>query len=337
MFAKFVQPYWAALDDTLQDVVRSALPDEDGFGVMVRYAMGWENADGSRYEKVTGKRLRPALLLMTNQSAGGKWEDALYAASSVELLHNFSLIHDDIQDDSPIRHGRSTVWKVWGIANAINAGDAMFALAYTSMEKMAEVVSPEIALGLWSIFNRTNLELTRGQHLDMRFEHLDAVSVEDYVSMLKGKTGSLLSACAEMGALIATGNKEQARKYGEFGLNMGIAFQIRDDILGIWGNSSVTGKSAATDIQSKKKSLPVLYGWSNSPELVELYKTATFGEAEIDQAVTLLDAVQAREYAIEQEQKFHQAAMKALDEAQPDHNASQAIHEFVDALFDRTY
>lgn len=337
MFAQFVQPYWTALNDRLQDIVRSELPDEPGFGAMVRYAMGWENEDGSPYDKLTGKRLRPALLLMANQSAGGQWTDALDAAASVELLHNFSLIHDDIQDNSPIRHNRPTVWRVWGVANAINAGDAMFALAYASMAKMSDVVSPEVALRLWAIFNRTNLELTRGQHLDMRFEQLERVSVDDYISMLKGKTGSLLSACAEMGALTANGNEKQASKYGEFGLNMGIAFQIRDDILGIWGNSDVTGKSAATDIQSKKKSLPVLYGLTHSPELVELYQVDEFGDLEIEKAVHLLDEVQARQYAIEQEQKFHQAAMAALDEAQPDSQATAPLHEFVDALFDRTY
>ena len=140
-------------------------------------------------------------------------------------------------------------------------------------------------LAVWAIFNRTNLELTRGQHLDMRFEKQAVVSVEEYISMIGGKSAALVSACAQMGALIGSGDEALAAHFAAFGRDLGIAFQIRDDILGIWGEPEVTGKSAATDILSRKKSLPVLYGLSQSEALVELYQRSTFGAAEVDEAV----------------------------------------------------
>ena len=154
----------------------------------------------------------------------------------MELLHNFSLIHDDIQDDSPTRHGRPTVWKVWGASNAINAGDALYTLAYCALERLSDTVPADTVIKVWRIFNATTLELTRGQHLDMQFEHQTSVTVDDYISMIRGKSAALVAACAQIGALIASGDDELAARYAEFGLNLGIAFQIRDDILGIWGD-----------------------------------------------------------------------------------------------------
>ncbi|QPC81184.1 polyprenyl synthetase family protein [Phototrophicus methaneseepsis] len=337
MFATFVQRYWDTLNSTLQSIVETELTDEPGFGLMVRYAMGWETETGEPYHLPTGKRLRPTLLLLTTEAAGGDWHDAIYAAAAVELLHNFSLIHDDIQDDSPLRHNRPTVWQVWGIANAINAGDAMFALAYAALAKSSAHIAPNIALDLWHIFNRTNLELTRGQHLDMRFETQETVSPERYISMLKGKTASLLSACTEMGALIATGDRERANKFAEFGLNIGIAFQIRDDILGIWGDPSVTGKSAATDIETKKKSLPVLYGLAHSEHLTELYRKPEFTQAETNEVIEILDDIQAQAFTREQEEGYHARAMAALEEAEPTGEAAEALHAFVDMLFQRNF
>ncbi|MFN8560623.1 MAG: polyprenyl synthetase family protein [Anaerolineae bacterium] len=234
---------------------------------------------------------------MCAEAVGGDWQAALPAAAAVELLPNFSLIHDDIQDDSPTRHNRPSVWMIWGRANAINAGDALFALAYTALQHLDTAqIAPETALKVWAIFNFTNLELTRGQHLDMRFEHQETVTVDEYLSMIGGKSAALVAACAQMGALIGCGDEATAEHFGDFGRNLGLAFQIRDDILGIWGDPTVTGKSAATDILSRKKSLPVLYGLSQSARLHEVYRTEPFGDAQVSEAVALLDSVGAQEY-----------------------------------------
>lgn len=305
------------------------------FGVFIRYPLGWVDQDGKPYHQTTGKRIRPLLLLLCAEAAGGDWRDALPAAAAVELLHNFSLVHDDIEDNSPTRHGRPTVWTIWGQANAINAGDALFALAYCALERLSERVPSEIALKVWRIFNLTNIELTRGQHFDMRFETQTLVTVEEYLSMISGKSAALVATCAQIGALVGSGDEETAAHYAEFGLNLGIAFQIRDDILGIWGDPDVTGKSAATDILSRKKSLPVLYGLAQSPALVELYGRDSFGEAEVEQAVALLDTLKAREYSEDVEAQYYHRAIAALDRAAPQGNAARALSSLAQALFHR--
>ena len=337
MIEQIVGRYIPDLDRFMRQIMADHLTDEQGYGIMVRYAMGWVNEVDTPYTKMTGKRLRPTLLLLCNEAAGGNWRNALPAAAAVEILHNFSLIHDDIQDVSDVRHGRPTVWKIWGKANAINAGDAMFALAYTAMHHLTETISAEQSLKAWEIFNQTNMELTRGQHLDMRFETLDKVTVDDYISMIRGKTAALLAACAQLGSLIATGDNEIAGNYRQFGLNIGIAFQIRDDILGIWGEPDVTGKSAATDIISRKKSLPVLYGLEQSPELTQIYTQDSFNDLDVEQAVHLLNNLKAQEYAHQQELLYYEKAMSALEAAQPTGEASHMLREFVDFLFKRVY
>lgn len=337
MFEQFVTRYLQDVERTMRQVLATRLNDEPNFGLMLRYALGWVDENDQPNDKPTGKRLRPTLMLLCNEAAGGDMQKALPAAAAVELLHNFSLIHDDIQDNSPTRHNRPTVWQVWGIANAINAGDALFTLAYSALDMLADDIQPQTVLTIWRIFNHTNLELTRGQHLDMRFETLAQVPVEDYISMLRGKTAALLAACAQIGALIATGDATLAQHYATFGMNIGIAFQIRDDILGIWGDPSVTGKSAATDIISRKKSLPVLFGLAHSTELVTVYQREQFTNVDVSEAVHLLDELNAQEYAREQELAYYTQAMQALAAANPQGERADALRAFVDQLFQRNY
>jgi len=332
-----MQKYLTDLDTFMRQVVKSLPEDPPGFGVMLRYAMGWVDENDQPYSHPTGKRIRPILLLLCAEAAGGDWRTALPAAASVELVHNFSLIHDDIQDDSPTRHGRPTVWQVWGRANAINAGDALYTLAYCALENLSNKLHPETVIKVWRIFNSTTLELTRGQHLDMRFEHQPTVTVDEYISMIRGKSAALVAACAQIGALIGSGNDELAARYAEFGLNLGIAFQIRDDILGIWGNPTTTGKSAATDILSRKKSLPVLYGLSQSPDLRAIYERQQFSDTDVTEAVNVLDAINAQSYTQESETTFYQRALATLEGANPQGRASDGLIQLIHALFQRTY
>lgn len=332
------QKFFTELDKALRQVVQTVPEPAPGFAVMLRYAMGWVDENDRPYNHPTGKRIRPLLLLLCTEAAGGSWRTALPAAAAVELLHNFSLIHDDIQDDSPTRHGRPTVWKVWGEANAINAGDALFTLAYSALEQLSrEKIAAETVIKVWRIFNTTALELTRGQHLDMRFEHQETVSIDDYVWMIQGKSAALLAACAQMGAVIASGDEALATHYAKFALNLGIAFQIHDDILGIWGDPSVTGKSAATDILSRKKSLPLLYGLSHSNALQAIYQRPDFSDADVQEAVDALDAVDARAYTQASENQYYQAALAALESANPKGDAATGLMQLVEALFQRNY
>ncbi len=297
----------------MRDAVDSTL-ESGGLSTLIRYPLGWTDAKGVPVQVVAGKRIRPLLTLLCAEAAGGNWRHALPAAAAVELLHNFSLIHDDIEDKSEIRHNRPTVWTVWGIASAINAGDALFSIAYSALERLRQQSLPdEIVLEAWSIFNHTNLELTRGQHLDIQFETRQNVNMSDYISMITGKSAKLVAASAQLGALAGSCNLELAAHFADFGLNLGLAFQIRDDILGIWGDPAITGKSAASDIISRKKSLPALIGLQASPELLALYTRTDFNENDVTLALSLLDQVNARTLAEAEEAAYFKKSAAALD------------------------
>lgn len=325
-----------AVDAEMRRAADAVAIDNDGFSTMLRYPLGWVNAEGEPYSTPTGKRIRPILLLMCTEAAGGDIAQALPAAAAVELLHNFSLIHDDIQDNSPLRHGRDTVWRIWGVANAINAGDAMFTLAFAALQRLSSSgVSADVTLRALELFTQTTLTLTRGQHLDMRFERQTDVSVTQYLDMIHGKTAALLGLCARLGALIASGDDERAAHFGRFGTDLGIAFQIHDDILGIWGDEAKTGKSAASDILSRKKSLPVLYGLAQSPRLAEIYAQPTDAAIDVTEVVGLLNEIGASEYARDLEQDYSAKSAAALTAAHPDPKAAAALRALIDALFDR--
>ncbi|MBK9122755.1 MAG: polyprenyl synthetase family protein [Chloroflexi bacterium] len=324
-----------------EKAIRSALDvipmDSSGFGTMVRYPFGLVDEYGVPFAGQTGKRIRPALLLLCADATGCDWRPAVPAATAVELLHNFSLVHDDVQDNSPLRHGRPTVWRVWGIANAINVGDALFALSLHVLQNLSSTgVAPDVVIAASRLFTETALKLTRGQHLDMRFETLDDVSVDAYLEMIAGKTAALLGVCGQLGALIATGDTKRAEHFGAYALNVGMAFQIRDDILGIWGDEAVTGKSASSDIEARKKSLPVLHGLPASEELRDLYARPAMSPSDIASAVRILDEVGARDYAVQLEQHYTQQAMHALDRAAPTPEGREKLLALTTALFARS-
>lgn len=321
----------------MRDAVDSTL-GSGGLSTLIRYPLGWTDVEGVPVQVVTGKRIRPLLTLLCAEAVGGSWRHALPAAAAVELLHNFSLIHDDIEDKSEIRHSRPTVWAVWGIASAINAGDALFSIAYSALERLKQQPLPhEIVLEAWSIFNHTNLELTRGQHLDIQFETQQNVSMSDYISMITGKSAELVAASAQLGALVGSCNLDLAAHFADFGLNLGLAFQIRDDILGIWGDPAVTGKSAASDIISRKKSLPALIGLQASPELFALYARADFNENDVASALSLLDQVNARTMAETKEAVYFEKSAAALDATGLRNDAINQLKALAQGLVGRDY
>jgi len=228
---------------------------------MIRYHFGYD-APGSTK---TGKRLRPQLLLRTALEEGGPVECALDAAVAIEILHNYSLVHDDIEDGDELRHGRTTIWAQFGIPHGINAGDALCAISYLTLLHEEAVVPPNRVVEMLHVLHEANLLMCEGQGLDISFETRTTVTMAEYLEMIAGKTGALFAASCELGALAAGAHPARAKEYARLGRAYGLAFQIRDDVLGTWGAPSVTGKPSGADIARRKWSFPVVWALATPP------------------------------------------------------------------------
>lgn len=271
--------YRTAVDAALKQAIAD---DEQALYAMVRYHFGWREADGAPGPGRRGKGLRPALCLLVSDALTGTHERALPAAAALELVHNFSLVHDDIQDGDRERHHRPTVWSVFGKPAAINAGTAMYTLASLALAGLETVgVEAERRLTALRLLHRACLRLLEGQTLDLAFERRTDISVPDYLEMVQGKTAALIACAARLGALLAPAAVDAealavAERFGAWGEELGLAFQIRDDVLGIWGDAARTGKPVGADIAARKKSLPVVDAFERAqgPQraaLAELY------------------------------------------------------------------
>ncbi len=208
--------------------------------------------------RLPGKRVRPALVLMGCELFGGRAEDALDEALGIELFHNFTLMHDDIMDASPLRRGEPTVHMKWDANTAILSGDAMLVKAYQLMGR-----SPDV----FGIFGRYALEVCEGQQLDMEFERRDEVHVEEYVAMIRRKTAVLLNSALQIGATIGGATVQDRERLGSFGEHMGLAFQLRDDLLDAFGDTSKTGKQKGGDLRNGKKTFLLIRGLEREAEV----------------------------------------------------------------------
>ncbi|MEX2246144.1 MAG: polyprenyl synthetase family protein [Dehalococcoidia bacterium] len=285
--------------DPVLDGVRAALdrPDLAHFRHL-RQHFGWAGGDAGG-EARNGKMLRPALCLLCCEATGGDASHALPAAVAIELLHNFTLIHDDIEDDSPTRHGRPALWREIGLAHAINAGDGMFSLAQRTLLRMSDAgVPPDRTLRAAATLFDACIALCEGQHLDLSFESRTSVTLAEYEAMIAGKTAALLGASAAIGAIGAGTDDATVDAFGRAGQALGLAFQVQDDLLGVWGDASATGKPVAGDIRARKKSFPVVWALEHAPtpvreQLARLYDGEMTGAA-VDEVVFLLEEAGAR-------------------------------------------
>ncbi len=309
-----------ALRQTVQRHSANVFPNQargnplNAFYGQMEYHMGWVDRDFAPGNGQTGKLLRPTLLLLAYEAVGaeGLPERATYlrralpAAVAIELTHNFTLIHDDIVDHDVERHHQPTLWSVWGSSHGINTGDGMFALARMSMwDMLAEGVTGEIATQMAAVMDRATLIIAEGQYLDLSFEQRLDISVAMYLDMISRKTAALMSCAAEMGAILGTRDETVIKHLRDFGFEIGVAFQIRDDVLGIWANAAETGKTSAGDIYRRKKSLPILYALEHADAddqhtLQQSYtQEAPMTQEQVTTVLEILTRTRSREYCFD--------------------------------------
>jgi geranylgeranyl diphosphate synthase, type I len=300
---------------------------------MLAYHMGWENENTSPDSQ--GKRIRPLLLLLTCASCKANWESALPAAAAVELVHNFSLVHDDIQDNSIIRRGRDAVWVKWGIPQGINAGDALFVLSNQALLDLSPRHTSDKVLRASKILHDTCLDLTRGQYQDISFEERSNVSIDDYLQMINGKTAALLATCCELGSLLSDVDDSTQIAYREFGHYLGLAFQVKDDFLGIWGETAIRGKSAVSDLVSGKKTLPILHGLVQGGPFAKRWESGPIQLEEVAWLSKQLILEGARSYTLETIDQMTSLALESLQRAGPAGIAGEALSSLSNILLTR--
>jgi geranylgeranyl diphosphate synthase, type I len=252
------------VEDEMEAVLASRPAGVELYAIQ-RYHLGWLSATFEPLprelaRRYGGKKLRGVLCLLACEAAGGAPGSAIPAAAAVEFIHNFSLIHDDLEDEDPERRHRPTVWCLWGVPQAVNAGSNMQALVYeTALRLTGRGVSPDRVLAVVGALTRAMLAMTEGQALDLGWQDRWDLGVGDYQRMAEGKTAALTEAAAWCGAAIATTDLAVLSHCARFGRAFGMAFQARDDFLGIWGRSEQTGKPVGADIQQGKRSLPIVH------------------------------------------------------------------------------
>ena len=305
------------LADTEAEILRVVGDrDESTAGVyeMIRYHLGLDGSDGPR-----GKRMRPLLGLLAYASIAGEHARALPGAAAVELGHNFSLVHDDIEDGDVERRHRATLWALHGVPQAINTGDLIFSLSRVALHRLTDLgFSDAKVLRLMRLYDTTCVMLCEGQYIDIATSASDApMTVELYFDMIGRKTAALISASIEAGALLATDDEGVIGGYSRFGWSLGLAFQLNDDLLGIWGQEQKTGK-VPTDVARHKKTLPVLYAFQHAnaadrERLGELYARPDPGDADIAEIVAILERSGAREFTRSEAQRHRDACLAELE------------------------
>ena len=318
----------------LQSLIAQAIGEDDfhlqarGIEEPVRYFL-----------QIGGKRLRPALVLMATDLFGGDVKAALPAALAIEYYHNFTLIHDDVMDNAPLRRGHQTIHTKWDTNTAILAGDALLVLAYRSLAMCNPAHLPQ----LLQVFNKSSLEVCEGQQFDLEFEKRDMVTDTEYLQMIRLKTAVLLGAALQMGAILADAPARDAEQIYTFGVQMGIAFQLQDDVLDVYGDMAAFGKQVGGDILADKKTLllikafesadlqqqQVLRQWLNTPSANPVEKVT---------AVTAIyNELQVRELAEQVVGEHAAEAMRCLDAVGVPDERKEIIRAFASQLLSRQY
>jgi geranylgeranyl diphosphate synthase type I len=326
--------------DALDLALKNVISDRSIFLYdMLRYCMGWADANGAAFETEKGKGIRPSLCLFTCDALGGDIEEALPAAVSIELIHNFSLIHDEIQDSDEIRHHRPTLWNIWGIPKALVAGNVMRVLADKSMSTVLPDDSKLLSASS-SIVSEACLEMIEGQYMDISFEGGNSISVDQYMKMISHKTGALLRSSVHIGAVIGSRGGRVADIFREIGVKLGFMFQIRDDILGTWGETTSTGKPVGSDIRRQKNTLPIIHARETQmyqEEITELYSLEAIEDHHVDRVLDILDATKASGYCQGLVENYALDVNKDIENIGFGKNSKEEFKELVSFLVDRSF
>ena len=323
------------LDQQMQQYTANNRCEPDFLYNMIEYHLGWLDKDLKSKTVSRGKRLRPLLLMLCCEAICGEWEQALPAAMAVEFLHNFTLIHDDIEDRDDVRHGRPTLWSIWGIPQAINAGDALYALAYKVLLELppTRIDNTRIVKAV-QIYTDAILRITEGQCLDISFETRQTVSEGPYLTMIEGKTAALFGLSCELGGIIAGADTAHQMHLKNFGVALGMAFQMQDDILGLWGDPNHTGKPVGSDLLKSKKSLPIIHCAQLNAEFLQLTEKS-LTKTDLVKAMRLLKKTGSLGYTQNKAQAFFDKALQALDLALSDSSQKKKLLSLVTRLTDR--
>ncbi|MDE3075375.1 MAG: polyprenyl synthetase family protein [Chloroflexota bacterium] len=316
-----------------------ALPS-GAFLDLMQYHLGWKDERLEDVRGWTGKRVRSAMCLLACQATSGDYRKALPAATGIELLHNFTLIHDDIEDGDPMRRNRPAVWTLWGIPQAMNVGDGMHSLAKIALaDDAGGRVSPTELVLLSKLVDEASLRLCEGQHLDLLYQGIWDVSVEQYLDMVGKKSAALISCSVHCGAMLGTSDGTIQERYRDFGELIGLAFQIRDDVLAIWGREALTGKPCG-DLTKRKKTLPLIYARqqldpAGRDRLQQLLGAGCAGqETDVHE---LLERTGAKRWAVARAADYRDRALAALDATGIRNESQEALRTIAGFLIDREY
>ncbi|GHE87022.1 dimethylallyltransferase [Amycolatopsis deserti] len=302
---------------------------------LAAYHFGWADETGAPASAGSGKAVRPALVLLSARAVG-EWGPALPCAVAVELVHNFSLLHDDVMDGDETRRHRPTVWKLFGTGAAILAGDSLLAAASEALAASGHPAAREAL----RILGAAVQDLIEGQSADLAFEQRSDVGLAECRTMAEGKTGALLGCACALGALLGGGTPEQVAHLRRFGEAAGLAFQMADDLLGIWGDPAATGKPVFSDLRNRKKSLPVVAaltsGTEAGRELASLYaRPGELAGADLVRAARLVDQAGGREWTRTEAAALRERALTHLHAAVPDPRGAAELEALAALLTDR--
>ena len=335
-----------ALVEQIRAAMREAFPQPIDpslaeYYSLMEYHLGWRGVDLEPTESDSGKLIRPMVAVLACRALGGAEEEALPLAAAIQLLHDFSLVHDDIEDHSEQRRGRPTVWKLWGVELGINVGDGMFALAHRALYRLADVgVKPATVFTVVRGFEETILRICEGQHLDLTGEGRFDITESRYLAMIGGKTAALLAAAAGLGARLGTDDERAITAMTTFGEALGLAFQMHDDLLDIWGDPRLTGKPFAADLLQRKMSLPMVHAYTHAAAaratIERLYGQDHLSEDDVHRLLAILEAAGSREHVAELVSREHDRAITALEAVEPaDPDALEALCSLAESLLHR--